>query len=128
MKTAEVELSCHMTWLMTQKSETRCEKKNNPLFCLKCCPKKLYFTKNSLLQRPLFSKEPARGPVHTILAYLSAIGLIMRSVLVAECIVLLTLDHGVTGLSSAGNKILTKSKLASLLRVFITTPYGPDIT
>ena len=44
---------------MAQKLERRCEKK--PLFCLKFSPKNLYFTKNSLLKRPLFSKEPARG-------------------------------------------------------------------
>ena len=37
-------------------------KKN--LFCLKFSPKKLYLTKNSLLKKPLFSKEPARGPDH----------------------------------------------------------------
>ena len=33
-----------------------------PLFCLKFSLKKLYFIKNSLLKKPLFSKEPARGP------------------------------------------------------------------
>ena len=33
------------------------------LFCLKFSPKNLYYTKNNLLRKPLFSKEPARGPV-----------------------------------------------------------------
>ena len=31
------------------------------LFCLKFSPKNLYYTKNSLLKKPLFSEEPARG-------------------------------------------------------------------
>ena len=44
---------------MAQKLETRYEKK--PLFCLKFSPKNLYFTKNSLYKKPLFSNEPARG-------------------------------------------------------------------
>ena len=44
---------------MAQTLETRCEKK--PLFCLKSSPKNLYFTKNSLYEKPLFSKETARG-------------------------------------------------------------------
>ena len=34
------------------------------LFCLKFSLKKLYFTKNNLLKKPLFSKEPARGPAY----------------------------------------------------------------
>ena len=33
------------------------------LFSLKFSPKNLYFTKNSLSEKPLFSKEPARGAV-----------------------------------------------------------------
>ena len=45
---------------MAQKFETRCEKK--PLFCLKFSPKNLYYTKNSHYEKPLFLKEPARGP------------------------------------------------------------------
>ena len=47
---------------MAQKLETKCEKKKK--ICLKFSPKNLYFTKNSLLKKPLFSKEPARGPGH----------------------------------------------------------------
>ena len=42
---------------MEQKLETRCEKN----LCLKFSPKNLYFTKTSLYEKPLFSKEPARG-------------------------------------------------------------------
>ena len=50
---------------MAQKLETKCEKKT--LFCLKLSPKNLYFTKNSLLKKPLFSKELARWPVNNII-------------------------------------------------------------
>ena len=32
------------------------------LFCLKFRLKNLYFIKNSLYEKPLFSKEPASGP------------------------------------------------------------------
>ena len=55
---------------MEQKFETRCEKK--PLFCLKFSPRNLYFTKNSLYEKPLFLKEPARGPVSVFFCPLTA--------------------------------------------------------
>ena len=43
---------------MAQKLEMNCEK----TLCLKFSPKNLYFTKNSLVKKSLFSKLPARGP------------------------------------------------------------------
>ena len=63
MKTAEAELSCHINidlqaGFYCTEIGNKCEKKT---FTEK--PKKnLYFTKKSLLKKPLFSKEPARGP------------------------------------------------------------------
>ena len=73
MKTAKVGLSCHMNIYLqagiygTEIGSKVCKK---PLFCLKSSPKKNfifgYFTKNSLLKKPLFSKEPAGGPEGTI--------------------------------------------------------------
>ena len=44
---------------MALKLETMCEKN---LYFVKIQSKKLYFTQNSLSEKPLFLKEPARGP------------------------------------------------------------------
>ena len=37
-----------------------------PSLCLNFSPKKLYFTKNSLYEKPTFSKEPARACKHAM--------------------------------------------------------------
>ena len=63
MKTAEAELSCHINidlqaGFYCTEIGNKCEKKT----LLKNLKQKLNFTKTSLLKKPLFSKEPARGP------------------------------------------------------------------
>ena len=65
MKTAEVELSCHMNidfqaGIYGTEIGNKVLKKR--LFSLTFSPKNLYFTKNSLLKKTIFSKEPASVP------------------------------------------------------------------
>ena len=65
--TAEVEFLCHVNIDLQAGiygTEMGNEVYKKTLFCLRFSPKILYFTKNSLYEKPLFSQEPAREPVH----------------------------------------------------------------